>query len=162
MEPMPPRESPVPTYRSGAAARLAGIPVATLRMWERRYRVVGPQTSARGHRRYGAEDVRRLALIKSLVDRGHAIGTLAHLPFETMRAMSAEAPPRAARGLHHARELVYSDGLDLEDPQIFTPIGVSCRICPRPDCSERAMPSLAQRLQIDENRCGFSTYAEVV
>ncbi len=63
--------------------------------------------------------------------------------------------------LHHARELVYSDGLDLDDAQIFTQIGVSCRTCPRSDCSDRAMPSLAQRLEIDENRRGFSTYAEV-
>ena len=50
-----------PTYRSGTAARLAGIPVDTLRMWERRYNVVGPQVSERGHRRYAAEDVDRLA-----------------------------------------------------------------------------------------------------
>ncbi len=87
-----PNESVTPSYRSGTAARLAGIPVATLRMWERRYRVVGPQTSARGHRRYGPEDVRRLALIKSLVDKGHPIGTVAHLPLEALRAMSAESP----------------------------------------------------------------------
>jgi DNA-binding transcriptional MerR regulator len=95
------------TYRSGTAARLAGIPVATLRMWERRYRIVGPQTSARGHRRYAAEDVRRLALIKSLVDLGHPIGTLAHLPQETLHEMRAAAgasgtearaaPPRSPR-----------------------------------------------------------------
>lgn len=63
--------------------------------------------------------------------------------------------------IHHARELVYSDGLDLDDDQIATAIGVSCRTCPRSDCSDRAMPSLAQRLEIDENRRGFSTYAEV-
>ena len=63
--------------------------------------------------------------------------------------------------LHHAKDLVYSDGLDMDDAQIFTQIGVSCRTCPRSDCSDRAMPSLAQRLEIDENRRGFSTYAEV-
>ena len=90
------------TYRSGTAARLAGIPVATLRMWERRYRVVGPQTSARGHRRYAAEDIGRLALIKSLVDLGHPIGTVAHLPLETLREMRAAAgvvatEPRSAQ-----------------------------------------------------------------
>ncbi len=88
-------QSPTPTYRSGTAARLAGIPVATLRMWERRYRVVGPQVSARGHRRYAAEDVSRLALIKALVDLGHPIGSLAHLPLATLREMRA-APSAAA------------------------------------------------------------------
>ena len=60
--------------------------------------------------------------------------------------------------IQYARELVYSDGLNLDDPQIATPIGVSCRTCPRDDCSDRAMPSLSQRLEIDENRRGPSTY----
>lgn len=75
-----PNQGTEPAYRSGTAARLAGIPVDTLRMWERRYQVVGPQVSAHGHRRYAAEDINRLALIKALVDLGHSIGTIAHLP----------------------------------------------------------------------------------
>ncbi|MCA3676234.1 MAG: DUF2083 domain-containing protein, partial [Methylobacterium sp.] len=61
--------------------------------------------------------------------------------------------------LSHAKELVYADGLNLEDPTIVTPIGVSCRTCSRVDCSDRAMPALAQRLIIDENRRGLSTYS---
>ena len=61
----------------------------------------------------------------------------------------------------HAREIVYGDGLNVDDAQIVTPIGVSCRTCPRTDCSDRAMPSLAQKLEIDENRRGMSTYALV-
>ena len=59
----------------------------------------------------------------------------------------------------HAREIVYGDGLNVDDTQIVTPIGVSCRTCPRMDCADRAMPSLAQKLEIDENRRGMSTYA---
>lgn len=62
-------------------------------------------------------------------------------------------------GVQHAREITYADGLSLDDAQIVTPIGVSCRTCPRDDCSDRAMPSLHQKLEIDENRRGFSTYA---
>lgn len=61
----------------------------------------------------------------------------------------------------YAREIVYSDGLHLEDPQIVTPIGVSCRTCPRTDCADRASPSLSQRLEIDENRRGLSTLARI-
>ena len=64
--------------------------------------------------------------------------------------------------LHFARDLAYADGLNLDDPQIATPIGVSCRTCPRMECSDRAMPSLAQKLEIDENRRGLSTYAMTV
>jgi predicted transcriptional regulator/transcriptional regulator with XRE-family HTH domain len=62
--------------------------------------------------------------------------------------------------VRHAGEIVYADGLNLADPQIVTPIGVSCRTCPRPDCAERAMPSLHQRLEIDENVRGQSTYVQ--
>lgn len=53
-----------PTYRSGTAARRAGIPVETLRLWEHRYRVVGPRMRPRGRRLDSAEDVSRLALIR--------------------------------------------------------------------------------------------------
>jgi predicted transcriptional regulator len=61
--------------------------------------------------------------------------------------------------VQYAKDIVYADGLNLDDPQIVTPIGVSCRTCPRTDCADRAMPSMAQRLEIDENRRGMSTYA---
>jgi len=62
--------------------------------------------------------------------------------------------------VRHATELVYADGLNLADPQLVTPIGVSCRTCPRTDCAERAMPSLHQKLHIDENVRGPSTYVQ--
>ncbi len=80
-----------PTYRSGTAARLAGLPVATLRMWERRYGIVLRTVSSHSHRRYTRDDVARLAMLKALVDLGHPIGTLAHLPFETLRDMRETA-----------------------------------------------------------------------
>ena len=60
--------------------------------------------------------------------------------------------------VQYARDLVYADGLHLEDEQLVTPIGVSCRACPRTDCAERASPALSQRLAIDENRRGYSPY----
>jgi predicted transcriptional regulator/transcriptional regulator with XRE-family HTH domain len=61
--------------------------------------------------------------------------------------------------LSHARELVYADGLSLDDPQIVTPIGVSCSSCERTDCPDRAMPSVFHKLEVDENRRGLSPYA---
>ena len=44
--------------------------------------------------------------------------------------------------LDQARRLVYSDGYDLAEPSRVTPVGVSCRICPRQNCSSRAFPAL--------------------
>jgi len=88
----------VPSYRSGAAARLAGIPVETLRVWERRYQLVGPRVNPRGHRLYSAEDVSRIALIKQLVDLGSPIGSIAGLPLASLREMR-DAAGAASRGL---------------------------------------------------------------
>ena len=78
-------------FRSGAAARLAGIPVETLRVWERRYGVVSPQLSARGQRLYSAAEVRRLGLIKQLVDAGNPIGALAALSLDALLAVRNES-----------------------------------------------------------------------
>ena len=86
------RAAPAMLCRSGAAARLAGIPVATLRIWERRYSVVAPAQTPSGHRLYAPHDVQRLALLKQLVDGGHAIGTIAGLPFEALQAMPQALP----------------------------------------------------------------------
>src|SRR4051794_6594447 len=80
-----------PAYRSGVAARLSGIPVETLRVWERRHQLVAPRLSARGHRLYSADDVVRLALIKQLVDLGSAIGSVASLPLDALRRMRSAA-----------------------------------------------------------------------
>ncbi|HEY1997584.1 MerR family transcriptional regulator [Paraburkholderia sp.] len=74
----------LPCYRSGAAARLARMPVTTLRIWERRYGVVSPPKTASGQRLYSSQDVRRLILLKKLVERGHAIGSIARLELDQL------------------------------------------------------------------------------
>lgn len=85
-------------YKSSAAARLADIPVTTLRVWERRYGVVSPPKTQSGQRLYGPEDVERLVLLKGLVSQGHSIGTIASLPSEALREMAAETPSRPGQG----------------------------------------------------------------
>ena len=87
-----------PVYRSGIAARLAGVPVETLRVWERRYGVIAPRVDPRGHRLYSAEDVGRLALIRQLVELGSSIGSIANLPLAALREMRSAAAVAAASG----------------------------------------------------------------
>ena len=36
-----------------------------------------------------------------------------------------------------ADRVVYSDGIDRNDPKAILPVGTTCRLCPRPDCSHR-------------------------
>ncbi|WP_176057634.1 MerR family transcriptional regulator [Paraburkholderia sp. BCC1876] len=76
-------------YKSGEAARLAKMPVTTLRIWERRYGVIGPAKTASGQRLYTEDDVRRLTLIKMLVSRGHAIGAIARLDREQLQFLAS-------------------------------------------------------------------------
>ena len=54
--------------------------------------------------------------------------------------------------LAYADRLVYADGLDWRRPRAVTPIGVSCRLCDRPDCAQRAFPPVGRRLSVDRNR----------
>jgi hypothetical protein len=68
---------------------MLGMPVATLRVWERRYGVCHPALTPSGQRRYSDDDVRRLALIKQLTERGHAIGSLAALDMPTLQSVVA-------------------------------------------------------------------------
>ena len=99
------------TYRSGVAARLAGLPVETLRVWERRYALSDTQRSAHGQRLYTAEQVRRLSLLKQLVDLGHPIGVLTGLPAERLEEMIAPNTARAAEVSGPMRVVVVGDSL---------------------------------------------------
>ncbi len=76
-------------HRSGAVARMLGMPVATLRVWERRYGLTQPTLTPSGQRLYSADDLRRLALIKQLTDLGHAIGSLATLDMPQLQRVAS-------------------------------------------------------------------------
>jgi len=65
-------------YPIRVVARLTGIPIDTLRAWERRYRAVEPGRDDRG-RLYADPDVQKLKLLRRLVERGHAIGRIANM-----------------------------------------------------------------------------------
>jgi hypothetical protein len=77
-----------PLYRSGAVARMVQMPVATLRIWERRYQAVAPATSPTGHRLYSAADVERVAVLRQLTECGHAIGSIAALTLAQLREVA--------------------------------------------------------------------------
>ena len=53
--------------------------------------------------------------------------------------------------MSQANHLVYGDKMDQKCSQGATDVGVSCRVCERLDCSQRAHPPLNHRLRLDEN-----------
>lgn len=86
-----------PGYSIGVVSRLTGIHPETLRMWERRYAVVQPGRSEGRSRRYSDDDVRRLSMIKTLVDAGHQISIVAPLSMTQLQKRLEATSPQAFR-----------------------------------------------------------------
>ena len=57
----------------------------------------------------------------------------------------------------HAGQLVYADDLDLSRAS-FDPIGISCRICERRNCVQRAVPPLAATIAVPADRRAIVPY----
>ena len=79
-------------YKIGAVSRITGIGSETLRAWERRYSAVTPLRTDSGDRNYTREDVAKLLLLKSLVDGGISISSIASMTFNDLNA-SVESDP---------------------------------------------------------------------
>ncbi len=60
--------------------------------------------------------------------------------------------------IQHAPKLIYAVGIDLSDKEAAVPIGVSCRVCERPNCSQRAFPPIGKVIQVNENEREFLPY----
>ncbi|MBS7661896.1 MerR family transcriptional regulator [Pseudomonas lalucatii] len=55
-------------------ARLTGVNAVTLRAWERRYGLIVPQRTAKGHRLYSADHIARVRAILAWLERGVSVG----------------------------------------------------------------------------------------
>ena len=100
----PPLTHPQPSFRSGAVARMAQMPVSTLRIWEQRYQAVGPTTAPSGQRLYSAADVQRVLLLRQLTEQGHAIGAMAALDAAQLQQVaSTQATSVAGQRVQPAR-----------------------------------------------------------
>ncbi len=67
--------------------RETGLSKDTLRVWERRYGFPTPARDANGERLYAPAQVRRLAQVKRLMDRGHRPGKLLALDAAALDAL---------------------------------------------------------------------------
>lgn len=87
------------------ASELLGVPAATLRSWEGRYGVPDLPRSSGGHRRYSAEALHQLRLMRDQI----ALGRRAADAARTVRSM---LDPAAPGGRHVADLLAASDQMD--------------------------------------------------
>lgn len=60
-------------------ARQTGVNAVTLRAWERRYGLIVPQRTPKGHRLFCAEHVQRILTILTWLNRGVAVGQVKQL-----------------------------------------------------------------------------------
>jgi DNA-binding transcriptional MerR regulator/methylmalonyl-CoA mutase cobalamin-binding subunit len=74
-------------YSVKAVSQMTGITPDTLRAWERRYQAVTPEREPGGRRSYNDDAVKRLQLLKKVVDLGHAIGMVANLPSAQLKEL---------------------------------------------------------------------------
>ena len=93
------------------------------------------------------DGVRYVSMAKGLVKPS---GSYARAPRRYAVALGCEA--------EHASEFVYADGLDLASPRAAVRIGISCRICPRADCDQRAFPPSDRAITVDPDSRGVVPY----
>ena len=60
--------------------------------------------------------------------------------------------------VRHAPRIGYAQSFNLADPDLFTPIGINCHLCPRKACDQRAHQPLVMDLPFEPGRRGSTRY----
>ncbi|MFC7447298.1 short-chain fatty acyl-CoA regulator family protein [Rhodococcus daqingensis] len=58
----------------------------------------------------------------------------------------------------YADRMVYSHGIQTDDPATIVPIGAGCKVCDRPACAQRAFPQLGRSVLVNEDSSGHLPY----
>jgi DNA-binding transcriptional MerR regulator len=91
MEPMQERSGSQTRMTIAAVSSLLGIPVPTIRSWERRYGFPVPSRTQGKHRRYSVDEIDQLRMMRDEITRGHS----ASEAVDIVRRYSTEDRPRA-------------------------------------------------------------------
>lgn len=89
------------SYPMRVVTRLTGLNADTIRVWQRRYGAVDPRRTSGRARRFNAEDVRRLLLMREATSRGHAIRDVAGLSEEDLTSLLGETGALERQGDAH-------------------------------------------------------------
>jgi len=93
-----------PVYNIKAVVAATGLPAATLRAWERRYRALSPTRNGKGYRLYSGQDIAVLRWLKARTDEGMSISQAIELmaqrqkPAAPQPTSSHSEPPLEAHG----------------------------------------------------------------
>ncbi|GHE22631.1 MerR family transcriptional regulator [Halomonas urumqiensis] len=74
-----PHTGDTPLYPIREVSRITGVNSVTLRAWERRYGLIKPQRTPKGHRLYAREDIARVEQILQWLNRGVPVSQVREL-----------------------------------------------------------------------------------
>ncbi|GEK74435.1 MULTISPECIES: MerR family transcriptional regulator [Halomonas] len=102
-----------PLYPIREVSRLTGVNAVTLRAWERRYGLIQPKRTPKGHRLYAKDDIARVERILQWLNRGVPVSQVREL---LEQPEIVEAPPPAAGDWGSQRQQLIKavEALDLE------------------------------------------------
>ena len=121
-------------------ARQTGVNAITLRAWERRYGLIVPQRTPKGHRLYSAEHVQQILTILTWLNRGVAVSQVKPL-LETPQAFS-EPLENDWQRLH---QTLLAAVLRLDERAIDDSVNQAMALYPpRTLCEQLLMPLLAE------------------
>lgn len=96
-----------------------GVNAITLRAWERRYGLITPKRTAKGHRLYTEQDIRLIRQVVTLLNRGIPISQAQAMinNGEELPDIPASAPARPSQWQHY-RERLHKAVQDFDDQQV--------------------------------------------
>lgn len=119
------RNGPAP-FSISAAARMLGLPIATIRTWEDRYGLVVPHRNASGHRLYRRDEVEQLRFVRACMADGASAADAHRLLAERIAAgVPVPAPAHGTRLLillaghdrysaEYQERLLLAEGFDVQ------------------------------------------------
>jgi len=120
-------------YPISTVANMTGVNPVTLRAWERRYGLIQPTRTSKGHRLYSAQDIERIREVLRLVEEGIPIGQVPQVLEAGSRVASELVPAGEGWADYQERmvaaieqfneaglEAVYNEALSLYPVEIVT------------------------------------------
>ncbi|MGC9422812.1 MerR family transcriptional regulator [Vibrio sp.] len=92
-------------YAIREVSELTGVKPVTLRAWQRRYNLIQPKRSDKGHRLYSEHDINTIRQIQSWLLKGVAIGKVSQL-LQANELIDAELPLETAAELQACHQLL--------------------------------------------------------
>lgn len=129
------------TYNIGELSSLTGINSITLRAWEKRYGLLHPERTSKGHRIYREQDINRIREIRFWLEKGIAISKVNHSLANMHEEISAD-PHR----FDEAIKKMLSAAACFDSPHLSTCINELFSLYPMDIIAEQFLPALEKAL----------------